>query len=81
MKNYAKRTCSKQGNNINFDINKVKFFSCHQLGNFSNQFPNMKKGKPKKNMVATTDMDAFADKFEDEFSLLACLSTSMVIGT
>jgi hypothetical protein len=26
-------------------------------------------------------MDAFVARFEDEFSLLACLSTSMVIGT
>jgi hypothetical protein len=32
-------------------------------------------------MAAATDMDAFAARFEDEFSLLACLSTSMVIGT
>jgi hypothetical protein len=31
-------------------------------------------------MAATTDMDAFAARFEDEFSLLACLSTSMVTG-
>ena len=32
-------------------------------------------------MAATIDMDAFVARFEDEFSLLACLSTSIVTGT
>ena len=32
-------------------------------------------------MAATADMDAFAAIFEDEFSPLACISTSMVTST
>jgi hypothetical protein len=80
-KNSVEGTSSRQGNKKKFDTNKVKCFAWHQLGNFSSQCPNRKKGKPKKQMVATTDMDAFAARFEDEFSLLACLSTSMVTGT
>jgi hypothetical protein len=32
-------------------------------------------------MAATTDMDAFAAKFEDEFSLIACMTSSLVTGT
>jgi hypothetical protein len=79
-KNSVERTSSKQGSKKKFDTSKVKCFACHQLGHSSNQCPN-KKGKPKKQMAAPTDMDAFAARFEDEFLLLACLSTSMVTGT
>jgi hypothetical protein len=32
-------------------------------------------------MVSTTNMDSFATRFEEEFSLLACLSNSMFTCT
>jgi hypothetical protein len=54
---------------------------CHQLGHFSSQCLNKKKGKGKGKMAATADMDAFATKFEDEFSLIACMTSSLVTGT
>jgi hypothetical protein len=80
-KSSAERTSSRQGSKKKFDTSKVKCFACHQLGHISSQCPNRKKGKPKKHMAATADMDAFAAIFEDEFSPLACLSTSMVTST
>jgi hypothetical protein len=79
-KNSVEGTSSKQGNKKKFYTSKVKCFACHHLGHFTSQCRN-KKGKPKKQMDATTDMDAFAARFKDEFSLLACLSTSRVTGT
>jgi hypothetical protein len=80
-KSSAEGTFSRQGSKKKFYTSKVKCFAFHQLGHFASQCPNRKNGKPKKQMAATIDMDAFATRFEDEFSRLACLSTSTVTGT
>jgi hypothetical protein len=58
-KNSVEGTSSRQGSKKKFDTSKVECFACHQLGHISSQCPNRKKGKPKKQMVATVDMDAY----------------------
>jgi hypothetical protein len=62
------------------DMGKVKWFACHKTGHYASQCPKKKKKKKKKesDVAATTstEMDAFAEKFEDEFSLVASLSSS-----
>jgi hypothetical protein len=56
----------------------VKCFACHKPGQFSIQFPNKKKGSKKSQMEASAsaEVDDFATRFENEFSLIACLSSS-----
>jgi hypothetical protein len=60
------------------DFSKIKCFACHKLGHFASQCPN-KKCKKKSHMAASasTEVDEFAARFEDEFSLIACLSSSV----
>jgi len=63
------------------DMSEVRCFSCHQIGHYASQCPKKKKKKKKMKeaKVATTaytEMDAFAEEFNDEFSLVASLSSS-----
>lgn len=53
-------------------MNKVKCFACHKMGHYVSQCPNNKK----KHVAASTEVDEFFTRFEKEFSLLVCLSTS-----
>jgi hypothetical protein len=48
-----------------------------KLGHYASQCPNKKKkGKPQ--VAASTEVDEFSAKFEKEFSLVACLSSTSV---
>jgi hypothetical protein len=60
------------------DFSKIKCFSCHKPGHFAIQFPNKKKGSKKSHMAAlvSAEGDEFATRFKNEFSLIACLSSS-----
>jgi hypothetical protein len=67
---HAKKSSGAGGSN---EMRKVRCFACHKSGHYANKCRN------KKSEVATTssiEMDAFAEKFDDEFSLVATLSSS-----
>ena len=54
-------------------MSKVKCFACHKFGHYAVMCPNRKK----KQVVAFADLEEFSSKFEREFSLIACLSSSL----
>ncbi|XP_059068968.1 uncharacterized protein LOC131859351 [Cryptomeria japonica] len=47
------------------------------MGHYASQYPNKKnKGKQKKQVATTAKVEEFATQFDNEFSLIACLSSS-----
>ena len=63
------------------DMGKVKWFASHKTGHYAihllaNHCPNKKNKEAEVATTTSTEMDAFAEKFEDEFSLVATLSSS-----
>jgi hypothetical protein len=66
------------GNNVSLvvkgnkkDMSKVKCFACHKNGHYDSQFPNKNKKKLKPEVLASTEVAEFAQRFEKEFSLMA----------
>lgn len=75
-KEQMKASSSKSGKKK--DLSKIKKNCCHQLGHYASQCLNKKnKDKQKKQVVATTEVDDFASQFENEFSLIVYLSSSI----
>lgn len=57
------------------DITQVKFFHCHKIGNFATNCP-LKKSK--ENSLGGAMGEALASQFELNFSLIACMVSSML---
>jgi len=57
------------------DMTKVKCFHCHKMGHFATNYP-LKNSKEKSSEGA--EAEALASKFELDFSLIACMVSSMM---
>eukprot|EP00253_Pinus_taeda_P033649 PITA_33649 len=57
------------------DMSKVKFFHCHQHGHYATNCPQKKKNKQ---ATGSTVGEALASQFELDFSLIACLVSSVM---
>eukprot|EP00253_Pinus_taeda_P025074 PITA_25074 len=57
------------------DMSKVKCFHCHQHGHYATNCPQKKKNKQ---VVGSTAREALASQFELDFSLIACLVSSVM---
>jgi len=58
-----------------FDKSKVRCFHCHEVGHYATNCPQKKS---KKGSSKGSDGDALALQFELDFSLIACMVSSMV---
>jgi hypothetical protein len=56
-------------------MSKVRCWACQKQGHYAATCPERKKGN-KKNVAASTTVDEFTAQFEQEFSLVAGLSSS-----
>eukprot|EP00253_Pinus_taeda_P025099 PITA_25099 len=58
-----------------FDKSKVRCFHCHEVGHYA---PNCPQKKSKKGSSKGSDGESLASQFELDFSLIACMVSSMV---
>ena len=54
-------------------MSKIKCFSCQKTGHYASQCLSRKKSKGKTQVVASVEADDFAERFENDFSLVSCL--------
>ena len=62
------------------DLSKVRCWACQKMGHYAVTCPERKKGK-RKNVAASTEVEEFSSQFEQEFSLIAGLSSSVTPST
>jgi hypothetical protein len=55
-------------------MSKVKCFACHKTGHYASQCSNKKEAQV--TTSTSTEIDEFAEKFEEEFSLVSFLSSN-----
>jgi hypothetical protein len=63
------------------DLSKVKCFQCHQLGHYTTKCPQHKKGPGKGQFAASAEIEEFSSRFEEDFSFIACMASSMTSTT
>jgi len=63
-------------------LSKIKCFSGHNNGHYASQCPEKKKKGNGKTHTATsteTELEEFAAKFEKDYSVVSCISTSTIV--
>ena len=58
-----------------FDKSKVRCFNCHEMGHYATNYP-LKKSK--KGSSEGSEGEALASQFEKDFTLIACMVSSMM---
>jgi hypothetical protein len=56
-------------------MGKVRCFACHKTDHYANKFPKKKK-ELEVATTTSTEIDVFVEKFDDDFSLVATLSSN-----
>jgi phosphatidate phosphatase PAH1 len=70
----AKKKDKKSSHGEKKDMSKVRFYACDELGHYAGKFPNKKKKKKEIDLLASAKVVEFTEKFDKNFSLMACLA-------
>ena len=57
------------------DMSKVRCFNCHKMGHYATNFPSKKS---KKGSSEGSEVEELASQFEMDFTLMACMVSSMM---
>lgn len=58
------------------DLSKIKFFHCHEFGQYSPKCLERKEESSKDHVAASTEVYAFSAQFKKDFLLIACMESS-----